>query len=55
MALWINRFPADVERIPKGSVRTRFAPPTGYMHVGTAYRPCTLAHRPHAGGTFILH
>ena len=47
----------DVEaRIPKGKVRTRFAPsPTGYMHVGnlrTALYTYLIAR--HAGGTFIL-
>ena len=44
------------ERIPKGGVRTRFAPsPTGYMHVGnlrTALYTWLIAR--HAGGTFIL-
>lgn len=44
------------DRIPKGSVRTRFAPsPTGYMHVGnlrTALYTWLIAR--HAGGTFIL-
>ena len=44
------------ERIPKGKVRTRFAPsPTGYMHVGnlrTALYTWLIAR--HAGGTFIL-
>ncbi len=43
-------------RIPKGKVRTRFAPsPTGYMHVGnlrTALYTYLIAR--HAGGTFIL-
>ena len=43
-------------RIPKGGVRTRFAPsPTGYMHVGnlrTALYTWLIAR--HAGGTFIL-
>ncbi len=43
-------------RIPKGSVRTRFAPsPTGYMHVGnlrTALYTWLIARR--HGGTFIL-
>ena len=43
-------------RIPKGKVRTRFAPsPTGYMHVGnlrTALYTGLIAR--HAGGTFIL-
>lgn len=48
---------ADVEaNIPKGKVRTRFAPsPTGYMHVGnlrTALYTYLIAR--HAGGTFIL-
>ena len=47
----------DMEtRIPKGKVRTRFAPsPTGYMHVGnlrTALYTWLTAR--HAGGTFIL-
>ena len=44
------------ERIPKGKVRTRFAPsPTGYMHIGnlrTALYTYYIAR--HAGGTFIL-
>ncbi len=43
-------------RIPKGTVRTRFAPsPTGHMHVGnlrTALYTYLIAR--HAGGTFIL-
>lgn len=43
-------------RIPRGKVRTRFAPsPTGYMHVGnlrTALYTWLIAR--HAGGTFIL-
>jgi len=43
-------------KIPRGSVRTRFAPsPTGYMHVGnlrTALYTWLIARR--AGGTFIL-
>ena len=43
-------------RIPKGQVRTRFAPsPTGYMHVGnlrTALYTWLIAR--HYGGTFIL-
>ena len=48
---------ADMEaRIPKGGVRTRFAPsPTGYMHVGnlrTALYTWLIAR--HSGGTFIL-
>lgn len=47
----------DLEaRIPKGKVRTRFAPsPTGYMHVGnlrTALYTWLIAR--HADGTFIL-
>ena len=47
----------DMERrIPRGKVRTRFAPsPTGYMHVGnlrTALYTWLIAR--HAGGTFIL-
>ena len=43
-------------RIPKGKVRTRFAPsPTGYMHVGnlrTALYTWLIAR--HNDGTFIL-
>ncbi|MCC8156606.1 MAG: glutamate--tRNA ligase [Oscillospiraceae bacterium] len=43
-------------KIPRGGVRTRFAPsPTGYMHVGnlrTALYTWLIAR--HAGGTFIL-
>lgn len=43
-------------RIPKGTVRTRFAPsPTGYMHIGnlrTALYTWLIARR--YGGTFIL-
>ncbi len=47
----------DMEaRIPRGTVRTRFAPsPTGYMHVGnlrTALYTYFIAR--HYGGTFIL-
>ncbi len=47
----------DMEaRIPRGEVRTRFAPsPTGYMHVGnlrTALYTWLIAR--HAGGKFIL-
>ena len=35
MALDMNWFAEMEARIPKGEVRTRFAPsPTGYMHVG---------------------
>jgi len=50
---WFN----DLEsKIPKGKVRTRFAPsPTGYMHVGglrTALYAYLIAKQ--AGGTFIL-
>ena len=52
-----TRFFEEMEaRIPKGKVRTRFAPsPTGYMHVGnlrTALYTWLIAR--HAGGTFIL-
>lgn len=52
-----HAFFAEMEaRIPKGKVRTRFAPsPTGYMHVGnlrTALYTWLIAR--HAGGTFIL-
>ena len=51
------QFFADMEaRIPKGKVRTRFAPsPTGYMHVGnlrTALYTWLIARK--NGGTFIL-
>ncbi|MCI8802080.1 MAG: glutamate--tRNA ligase [Oscillibacter sp.] len=52
-----SRFFEEMEaRIPKGKVRTRFAPsPTGYMHVGnlrTALYTWLIAR--HAGGAFIL-
>ena len=48
---------AEMEsRIPKGTVRTRFAPsPTGYMHIGnlrTALYTWLIAKN--LGGTFIL-
>ena len=50
---WFDEMEA---RIPKGEVRTRFAPsPTGYMHVGnlrTALYTYLIAR--HAGGKFIL-
>ena len=52
----LNYFEAMEAKIPKGKVRTRFAPsPTGYMHVGnlrTALYTWLIAR--HAGGTFIL-
>ncbi|MCM1149715.1 MAG: glutamate--tRNA ligase [Butyricicoccus sp.] len=50
---WIGEMES---RIPRGKVRTRFAPsPTGYMHVGnlrTALYTWLIAR--HAGGDFIL-
>lgn len=56
MALDMKWFDEMEAKIPKGGVRTRFAPsPTGYMHVGnlrTALYAYLLARR--AGGTFIL-
>ena len=56
MALDHTFFEEMEARIPKGKVRTRFAPsPTGYMHVGnlrTALYTWLIAR--HAGGTFIL-
>lgn len=56
MSLDITFFEEMEARIPKGKVRTRFAPsPTGYMHVGnlrTALYTWLIAR--HAGGTFIL-
>ena len=56
MAMDTAFFEAMEARIPKGKVRTRFAPsPTGYMHVGnlrTALYTWLIAR--HAGGTFIL-
>ncbi len=52
----MNFFDEMEARIPKGSVRTRFAPsPTGYMHVGnlrTALYTWLIAKN--QGGTFIL-
>ncbi len=56
MAIDMAFFDEMEARIPKGKVRTRFAPsPTGYMHVGnlrTALYTWLIAK--HAGGTFIL-
>ena len=56
MALDMKFFEEMEERIPKGKVRTRFAPsPTGYMHVGnlrTALYTWLIAR--HHNGTFIL-
>ena len=56
MALDMNFFEEMEARIPKGKVRTRFAPsPTGYMHVGnlrTALYTWLIAR--HNDGTFIL-
>ncbi len=56
MALDMTFFDEMEARIPKGKVRTRFAPsPTGYMHVGnlrTALYTWLIAR--HADGTFIL-
>ena len=50
---WFDELEA---RIPKGEVRTRFAPsPTGYMHIGnmrTALYTWLIARR--AGGKFLL-
>ncbi len=52
----MNWFEEMERRIPKGKVRTRFAPsPTGYMHVGnlrTALYTWLIAR--HSDGTFIL-
>ena len=45
MALDMTYFEEMEAKIPKGKVRTRFAPsPTGYMHVGNLRTH--LAHRP---------
>jgi len=56
MALDMNWFAEMEARIPKGEVRTRFAPsPTGYMHVGnlrTALYTYLIAR--HYGGKFLL-
>ena len=56
MSMDMTYFDEMEARIPRGKVRTRFAPsPTGYMHVGnlrTALYPWLIA-RSH-GGTFIL-
>ena len=42
MALDMKYFEEMETKIPKGKVRTRFAPsPTGYMHVGNLRLPCT--------------
>ena len=56
MSMDMTYFDEMEARIPRGKVRTRFAPsPTGYMHVGnlrTALYTWLIA-RSH-GGTFIL-
>ena len=56
MTLDMKYFEEMEAKIPKGKVRTRFAPsPTGYMHVGnlrTALYTWLIARN--AGGTFIL-
>ncbi|MCD7734959.1 MAG: glutamate--tRNA ligase [Clostridiales bacterium] len=56
MALDYEWFQQMEDRIPRGEVRTRFAPsPTGYMHVGnlrTALYTWLIAR--HAGGKFLL-
>ena len=56
MALDMQYFQEMEAKIPRGKVRTRFAPsPTGYMHIGnlrTALYTWLIARR--AGGTFIL-
>ncbi len=56
MTLGMKYFEDMEAKIPKGKVRTRFAPsPTGYMHVGnlrTALYTWLIARN--AGGTFIL-
>ena len=56
MALDMTYFEVMEAKIPKGKVRTRFAPsPTGYMHVGnlrTALYTWLIAR--HSQGTFIL-
>ena len=56
MAIDMKFFEEMETRIPKGKVRTRFAPsPTGYMHVGnlrTALYTWLIAR--HNNGTFIL-
>jgi len=56
MAIDMKYFEEMEARIPKGKVRTRFAPsPTGYMHVGnlrTALYTWLIAR--HNDGTFIL-
>ena len=56
MAIDMKWFDELEARIPRGEVRTRFAPsPTGYMHVGnlrTALYTYLIAR--HAGGKFIL-
>ena len=56
MALDMKYFEEMEAKIPKGKVRTRFAPsPTGYMHVGnlrTALYTWLIAR--HNQGTFIL-
>ena len=56
MAMDMSYFDEMEAKIPRGKIRTRFAPsPTGYMHVGnlrTALYTWLIAR--HGGGTFIL-
>ena len=56
MAIDMKWFDEMEGRIPRGGVRTRFAPsPTGYMHVGnlrTALYTWLIAR--HGGGRFLL-
>ena len=45
MALDMTYFEEMEAKIPKGKVRTRFAPsPTGYMHVGNLRTPAQPGH-----------
>ena len=47
MALDMKYFEEMEAKIPKGKVRTRFAPsPTGYMHVGNLRTACTPGSSP---------
>jgi glutamyl-tRNA synthetase len=55
MALDMTWFDQMESRIPKGEVRTRFAPsPTGYMHVGNRTALYTYLIAKSGGGKFIL-
>ena len=55
MSMDMTYFDEMEARIPRGKVRTRFAPrPPAICTWQSAHRPLHLAHRPAPSGTFIL-